>query len=500
MIDPLNRRRFLFATGAAFVQAACSSAPNPAQPQQPDPDVSRKVVIIGAGLSGLVIALDLLEQGFDPIVLEAADRPGGRIHTLAAFRPTFHIEAGATFVVNDPDLMKLLNTHNIKLAPKKPRNKSLSRVVLRGSERLVIPPGGEMPDFYGLTAEEQDGGPFGPVDKFFPDIKGIDPTDPHPKSLLVYDNVSAADYLRKRGASAAYMASLRDTFVPNVPLEQTSALSLMRELANIHREIAFEPLPGDRILGGSDVLPKTLAEKLGKRVIYRARVVQIDQSGPAVKVTFMHTDIPAGFMSNDSVGTISAGRVVSTLPSTVLRDVKFVPDLSAGKQRALQELRMVNVTRIWVGTTKRVWVGKNEAGEVENDGAMGKVRHETEHQDGEVGVLGVYTTGAEARRLAKRNELERVAEMIALAERAHPGFKEHFTIGKTKCWDEDPLQKGAYAEFSPGQISTLVPELARVEGRVHFAGDQLSHRPGFMHGALASARRVVKEIVEGDKK
>jgi len=69
----------------------------------------------------------------------------------------------------------------------------------------------------------------------------------------------------------------------------------------------------------------------------------------------------------------------------------------------------------------------------------------------------------------------------------------------SKSWDEDPLQKGAYAEFSPGQITTLVPELARVEGRVHFAGDQLSHRPGFMHGALASARRVVKEIVERDR-
>jgi monoamine oxidase len=295
------------------------------------------------------------------------------------------------------------------------------------------------------------------------------------------------------------MASLRDTFVPNVPLEQTSALFLMRELANIQREIALEPLPGDRIAGGSDVLPKTLAEKLGKRVIYNAQVQRIDQTGSVVRVLFSRNDRIASFGRNDSVETISAGRVVSTLPSTVLRDIKFYPDVSAGKRRALEELRLASVTRIWVGTSKRVWEEKNEAGDVENDGAMGKIRFEAAQQDGEGAMLGVYTTGAEARRLAKRNELERIAELMTLAERAHPGFEKFFTIGTSKCWDEDPLQKGAYAEFSPGQITTLVPELARVEGRVHFAGDQLSHRPGFMHGALASARRVVKEIVERDK-
>lgn len=497
MRGSFNRRHFLVATAAAFVQSACGSAPNSTHPQKLDPDVARKVVIVGAGLSGLVIALDLLEHGFDPIVLEAAQRPGGRIHTLDAYRPHFHIEAGATFVVNDPDLMKLLNTHDIKLAPRKPRNKGLSRVVLRGAERQVIPPGGEIPDPYGLTPEELAGGPFGPVDKYFPDLAGIDPTAPLPKSLLVYDGLSAAEYLRKRGASAGYMASLRDTFVPNVPLEQTSALFLMRELADIQREMGFEPLLGDRILGGSDVLPKTLAKKLGNRVIYQSQVRRIDQTGPVVRVMYSRNDRTASFGRNDSVETISAGRVVSTLPSTVLRDITFFPALSGGKQRALEELRMVNVTRVWLGTIKRFWEEKNEAGDVENDGPMGKIRHETAQQDGEFGVLGVYTTGAEARRLAKRNELERIADMLALAERAHPGFEKHFTAGKSWCWDEDPLQKGAYAEFSPGQITSLVPELARVEGRLHFAGDQLSHRPGFMHGALASARRVVKEIVEG---
>lgn len=46
------------------------------------------VIVIGGGLSGLACALRLQQGGLTPLVLEAADRPGGRIATdrLAGFR------------------------------------------------------------------------------------------------------------------------------------------------------------------------------------------------------------------------------------------------------------------------------------------------------------------------------------------------------------------------------------------------------------------------------
>jgi monoamine oxidase len=45
-----------------------------------------------------------------------------------------------------------------------------------------------------------------------------------------------------------------------------------------------------------------------------------------------------------------------------------------------------------------------------------------------------------------------------------------------------------------GQLTELAPAAAAAEGAIHFAGCGLSFRPGFMHGALASAHRVVDEI------
>jgi len=42
----------------------------------------KRVVIVGAGMAGLVAAWELARAGHEPIVLEARARVGGRVHTL----------------------------------------------------------------------------------------------------------------------------------------------------------------------------------------------------------------------------------------------------------------------------------------------------------------------------------------------------------------------------------------------------------------------------------
>ncbi|MCX6390376.1 MAG: FAD-dependent oxidoreductase, partial [Solirubrobacterales bacterium] len=45
----------------------------------------RRVIVVGAGLAGLGAASALKEQGYEPIVLEARDRIGGRVRTIDHF-------------------------------------------------------------------------------------------------------------------------------------------------------------------------------------------------------------------------------------------------------------------------------------------------------------------------------------------------------------------------------------------------------------------------------
>ena len=110
------------------------------------------------------------------------------------------------------------------------------------------------------------------------------------------------------------------------------------------------------------------------------------------------------------------------------------------------------------------------------------------------GILGAYVAGAHARRLCAVGESERLRSVVADLAKLFPKIAEQYEGGATKCWDDDEWSRGAYAWFRPGQMTSLLPHVARAEGRVHFAGDHTSSTPGWMEGALQSAERVVREI------
>lgn len=494
VFGPVSRRRFLWA--AAALLSGCGTEPpppaNPApQPSSPPSKASspRKVIIVGAGITGMAAAFDLIAKGMDVQLLEATNRPGGRILTLrSCFPESLYAEAGATYVVPDPHLLKLMKDMGVQLAPRKPRAKGLSSVYLRGDKRIAVPAGAEPPEEYPLSPEEKAlEEPFGPMKKYFSITKGIDPLLVMPPELLPYDDMSAAEFLKKQGASQGYMDLVRDSFAHERSLERMSAMYLIRELGNIMREFVMTE-PGGRILGGSDKLPQAMAERLGAKIVYKAEVKRIEQTAGGVRVRFVR---------NGENASIEGDRVISTLPSTVLRDIEIEPAFPEDKQRALKELTMASVTRIWATSKERFWLAKGESGTVESDAPLGAVRDETELQEGKAGVLGMYVIGDESRKLCAMDGGARINAALAYMNKAHPGL-DGMAVGEKaeRCWDKDPYAKGAYAHFSPGQMKALLPALMRVEGRMHFAGDQMSHRPGFMHGALASARRVVEEILK----
>src|SRR5580704_18488753 len=53
-----------------------------AGPPELPPGRGRRVVIIGAGIAGMVLAYELRKSGYQPQILEARARPGGRNWSL----------------------------------------------------------------------------------------------------------------------------------------------------------------------------------------------------------------------------------------------------------------------------------------------------------------------------------------------------------------------------------------------------------------------------------
>ena len=87
------------------------------------------MVVVGAGLAGLTAALDLVDAGWDVVVLEARDRVGGRVHTLYdPFSSGLHAEAGGESIDDNHDRIQALVARFGLQTERRPPDKLLQSV------------------------------------------------------------------------------------------------------------------------------------------------------------------------------------------------------------------------------------------------------------------------------------------------------------------------------------------------------------------------------------
>ena len=80
---------------------------------------ARKVLILGAGMAGLVAGYELSKSGHNVTILEARTRPGGRVHTLREpFSDGLYAEAGAARIPENHDItLKYVKEFALPLEP-----------------------------------------------------------------------------------------------------------------------------------------------------------------------------------------------------------------------------------------------------------------------------------------------------------------------------------------------------------------------------------------------
>jgi monoamine oxidase len=264
-------------------------------------------------------------------------------------------------------------------------------------------------------------------------------------------------------------------------LDSVSALLILRDA--IHFK---DGSTTSVIRGGSERLPQAFAKRLGDRISYDTVVERIEQDAKGVRV---------GIRRHGTLSTIEGARAICTLPFSLLSRVAFSPVLGPDKRRAIDELPYVSITRVYLETRERFWEREGSSGFIDTDLPLTHLEPMTMNQGGTHGIIAAHVPGAQARRLMALAPEARVRDVRDQVARMFPKDADQVLGGTSKCWDEDPWARGAYAYFKPGQMTSLMPHLATPEGRIHFAGEHISAFQGWMQGALESGQRAAAEIV-----
>jgi len=489
----LTRRAFL--RQAALAVPAAALLPRldlPAMAQAPP----RKVIVAGAGLAGLAAAWELVQLGHDVTVLEAQRRAGGRVWTLREpFSDGLYAEAGAiSFGDNFHHLLRYAKTFGLPVVSPKPASGPLAVVEHLRGRRIEIRQGQEIswpvelkPEEKGLTAGalfqkymgsvgEELGDPAGPawaIERF-----------------AALDRITLAEHLKARGASEGALQVLAINTFFGYGWSEVSALHrLISDLALFQ---AGGNTAGRFFEGGTDRLPNAFALALRERIWYGAAVRGIRQEPGKVVVAVRQ----AG-----QERTVEADRLVCTVPLPALRRIEVTPGLSAAKRQAMEGLEFLPVTRIFVQTRRRYWAERGYRG---GSGTDLPIQLVSEHpflraDDQTRGILECHLKGPEAERVGALDQDAQIAFAVENLEKLHPGIRDQVEGGVAMSWHEDPWTGGGYAWWKPGQLTAWLPELARPEGRIHFAGEHTSVLARTLEGALESGNRAAREVAEAER-
>ncbi len=440
----------------------------------------KKIIVAGAGISGLCCAYELTKSGHDVVILEASGRHGGHVFTgRDGFSDGLYADYGADHITQPGYEMffEYSREFNLTVLPYRQGNDGLS--MIRGkfySESQLRDPSilktmGFNENEIHLLSEN----PWWALQTFYLQSfisKFTDPFQPFGVGLDDLDNISLAELYKKQGASEMALDWLGG--------KNTSALYKVWRLAIMgFRGIPLSEGNVYRLKGGNQEMTNAFAKKLGARLKLGSPIQSIKHSPDSVTVTFKE-------YGYDAEKQMTADFLVNAISLPVFKRIPVSPVLSPEKQFVVDNLAYTSHPHYIFEASSKFWLEdglKSINLEFDDPDIQATWQTADEVESERVLVVAYGPSGLSPQRV------------LAAFRRLYPGKRDTIVQALTKDWSKDNFAPTCeMVPFPVGQMHKFWPQVIKPEGRIYFTGTYADNMSRGMESCLRSAKRVAAEI------
>ena len=445
--------------------------------------IESDVVVVGAGLAGLVAASRLAEARREVVVLEARDRVGGRLWNTEIGGEAN--ELGGEWVAPYQSRMhELLADLGVELFP-----------AYRDGDDVYVDEAGRSRRHRGeetgmSTASER---ALKEADaKLDALAKELDPEAPwaHPRAREL-DTITFEEWLRTEVPDELARANLSSYLADGFLTKPAHSFSLLQGLWAIagaggtYELFVAEQCLAYRVKGGSQLVPIRLAERLGERVLLGEPVREIRWTADRVEVEAREV-------------RVRAAAAIVAVPLNLTGGIRFDPPLPAWRMRLQAAASQGSVTKFLAVYDHPFWREDGLSGEGFAPQQFVRELYDNTPPSASVGVLCTFLPGEQADAAARMSSSERRTALLeGLAAFVGPEALRATELIETD-WTAEEWTRGAYAAtFGIGGLTRFGPDLRRPVGPIHWACSDIAGR-GHMHmeGAARSGDAAAAGVLE----
>lgn len=467
------------------------------------------VLILGAGVAGLVSALELSRAGYKVQVLEYNDRVGGRSWSLRG-GDTFTELGGATQTCNfapgnyiNPGPWRIPTEHGglihyckmlgVGLEPFQQNNYN---AYLHSTRAF----GGKpqryrtiQADYYGHVAELlakavkknalDDAVTAEDAQLLLESLRSWGALD---KDMRYVKSMASAS---RRGWDKGPGGGLTAEPVPSEPLDMSTVLksglwrTIGGHLTNEHQHAIFQPAGGmDRIAAGFE-------KAVGNLVRLNSKVTAIRQDEKGVTVDYLDTKSGAKL-------TAQADYCICTIPLSILAQIEM--NVGGAMSAAIHAVPYRPSVKVGLEFKRRFWEQDEEiyGGITSTDLPISQISYPSDGygSQGPGVLLAAYAGGAFAYEFTSLSPDERVRRTLEWGSQIHPQYKAEFLNGVSVGWHRVPFTLGCFGIWTEESRAEHYRNLCEFDGRVVLAGEHASYIGGWQEGAITSALDAIGRL------